>query len=182
MHVVSVSSGKLITMYTRDQLISAIQDAAWGIGFPPEIAVVQLARESANFRNDVVYGPFVGGAGERGLAQFIPGTWSRFGSGDPYNPDDALAAWQYYIGYLRGLFGEDYTRILQGYNGGEGNVQRGTVSNAAQRYAAEILQKAGSGVVIPDAAADPLASGEWDWQEWATIGVIGLVAVFVIKS
>lgn len=169
-------------MYSRDQLISMIQDAAWGIDFPPEIAVVQLARESANFRDDVVYGPFVGGSGERGLAQFIPGTWARFGSGDPYNPDDSLAAWQYYIGYLRGLFGEDYTKILQAYNGGEGNVQRGTVSAAAQRYAAEILQKASAGSIgIPDAGG-PLASSDWSWQELATIGVLALVVVAVIKS
>ena len=129
--------------YSREQLIGQIQNAAWAIGFPPEIAIAQLDRESGHFREDVIYGPFVGGAGEKGLAQFVPGTWARFGSGDPYNPDDSLAAWQYYIGYLRGLFGEDYTRILQAYNGGEGNVQRGTVSNAAKRYAQEILAAAG---------------------------------------
>lgn len=128
----------------RNQIISLIQDYAWSIGFPPEIAIAQLDRESGHFRQDVIYGPFVGGAGEKGLAQFIPGTWQRFGmGGDPYDPDASLSAWAYYIGYLRGLFGEDYTKILQAYNGGEGNVQRGTVSPAAKRYASEILANAG---------------------------------------
>src|SRR5260221_13458276 len=101
---------------SKDEIISKIQDAAWAIGWPPELAIAQLARESGNFREAVIYGPFVGSAGERGLAQFIPATWARFGSGDPYSPDDSLAAWQYYIGYLRSLFGEDYSKILMGYH------------------------------------------------------------------
>lgn len=161
--------------YSREQLLEAITNAAWSIQFPPQIAIAQLARESANFRNDVVYGPFVGGAGERGLAQFIPGTWARFGlGGDPYNPDDSLEAWKYYIGYLRGLFGEDYTLILQAYNGGEGNVQRNTVSSAAQRYAREVLAAAGS-IAIPDAGGGPdpdIYAGEFDWKKWGLIGVV----------
>jgi len=128
----------------KNQIISLIQDYAWSIGFPPEIAIAQLDRESGHFRQDVIYGPFIGGAGEKGLAQFIPGTWARFGlGGNPYDPAQSLDAWAYYIGYLRGLFGEDYTKILQAYNGGEGNVQRGTVSPAAKRYASEILANAG---------------------------------------
>lgn len=127
----------------RDQIISLIQDYAWSIGFPPEIAIAQLDRESGHFRQDVIYGPFIGGAGEKGLAQFIPGTWARFGSGNPYDPNSSLMAWANYVGYLRGLFGDDYTKILQAYNGGEGNVQRGTVSSAAKRYASEVLAKAG---------------------------------------
>jgi len=137
----------------KNQIISLIQDYAWSIGFPPEIAIAQLDRESGHFRQDVIYGPFVGGAGEKGLAQFIPGTWARFGSGNPYDPDASLSAWAAYIEYLRGLFGEDYTKILQAYNGGEGNVQRGTVSSAAKRYASEILAKAGQ-VSMPSPSVD----------------------------
>lgn len=132
--------------YTREQLIQLIRQAAAQIGFDANVAIEQLRRESANFRDDVVYGPFVGGAGERGMSQFTPGTWARFGSGphtNAYNPEASLAAWRAYTSYLVRLFGGDYTKVLQGYNGGEGNVQRGTVSSAAQRYAREILAKAG---------------------------------------
>jgi hypothetical protein len=48
--------------------------------------------------------------------------------------------------YLLGLFG-DYERALQGYNGGEGNVQRGTVSASARRYASEVIAQAKKGEI-----------------------------------
>src|SRR5262245_2596043 len=47
--------------------------------------------------------------------------------------------------YLLRMFGGDYWKALAGYNGGEGNVQRGTISSAARRYATEILAQAGRG-------------------------------------
>jgi len=132
--------------YSREQLIDRIRQAARSIGFPEAVAIAQLARESANFRDDVVYGPFVGGSGERGLAQFIPGTWQRFGQGmhqNAYDPDASLAAWAAYTSYLIRLFNGDLTKVLQGYNGGEGNVTRNTVSAMARRYASEVLAAAG---------------------------------------
>jgi len=168
---------------TKTELQNLVIDYAQGIGFPPQIAVAQMVRESDNFRSDVVYGPFVGRAGERGLAQFIPGTWQQFGlGGDPYNPVDSLNAWAYYIGYLRGLFGEDYTKILQAYNGGPGNVQRGTVSPAAQRYAAEILAAAGQQPILGNGSITDIFAGEWDWKKWAAIGLIGLFVVVAFND
>lgn len=171
--------------YTTEQLISRIVDASRGIGFPESIALAQLARESANFRQDVVYGPFVGGAGEKGLAQFIPATWARFGSGNPYNPDDSLAAWQRYTEYLRGLFGDDYTKILQGYNGGEGNVQRNTVSSAAKRYAAEILAQAGNYQSASNTTYNTVDNSGFlglDVKTWLLIGAVGLGAIFLLDD
>lgn len=132
--------------YSREQLIDRIRQAARSIGFPEAVAIAQLARESGNFQDDVVYGPFVGGSGERGLAQFIPGTWARFGQGmhqTAYDPDASLAAWAAYTSYLMRLFNGDLTKVLQGYNGGEGNVTRNTVSAMARRYASEVLAAAG---------------------------------------
>lgn len=130
-------------------LLQQIAATADSIGFPSAIAIEQLRHESGNFRQDVIYGPSIGGAGERGLAQFIPGTWARFGSGDPYNPANSLQAWARYTSYLASLFNGDLRRILQAYNGGEGNVQRGTVSSAARNYADGILARAGQGSSIP---------------------------------
>jgi len=150
--------------YTRDQLISKIQDYANSYGIDGAIAYEQLRRESDNFRPDVVYGPFVAGAGERGVSQFTPGTWPRFGQGqhtNAYDPDLALEAWGKYMSYLLKLFGYDYEKALQGYNGGEGHVQRGTVSRAAKTYAREILARAGStpapigSAIATDAASPP---------------------------
>jgi hypothetical protein len=152
------------------------------------VAVAQHRRESANFRSDVVYGPFIGGAGERGMSQFTPGTWARFGSGHhttAYDPDASLAAWAAYTGYLMRLFNGDYTKVLQGYNGGEGHVQRGTVSSAAQRYAREILAEAGQMPSTPtptptpdDTAPSPTGGG----PNWTLIIAVGAIAVIALVA
>lgn len=172
--------------YTRDQLIDRIRQTAQQIGFPPNVAVVQLARESANFADRVVYGPYVAGAGERGLAQFTPGTWSRFGVGmhtNAYDPDASLAAWAGYTSYLMRLFNGDLTKVLQGYNGGEGHLtdpgKYGPVSSMAKRYASEILTQAG-------AAEYTNGTGGSDGDElfgfptWAVIGTAALLVVVVL--
>lgn len=131
--------------YTKDQMIQLIQQYAMMYGINPAIAVAQHQRESG-FRNNVVYGPFVGGAGERGISQFTPGTWARFGEGphtNAYVPENSLKAWGKYMVFLLNRYGGDYQRALQGYNGGEGNVDRGTVSAGAREYARAILAEAG---------------------------------------
>lgn len=168
--------------YSREQLIERIRQAARSIGFPEAVAIAQLARESANFRDDVVYGPFVGGSGERGLAQFIPGTWARFGSGmhqTAYDPDASLAAWAAYTNYLMRLFNGDLTKVLQGYNGGEGNVQRSTVSAAARRYASEVLRTAGQQESTGGTGDSTMLSG---LPLWATLGLVALLAVVVLDD
>lgn len=164
--------------YTIEQLTERIRQAARSIGFPENIAVVQLARESANFRDDVVYGNYVGGAGERGVAQFTPGTWARFGSGmNPYDPDASLNAWAAYTSYLMNLFSGDLTKVLQGYNGGEGNVQRGTVSTAARNYAAQILSQAGQ--QVSTGTGDAVTPDDFPWL---LIGGIALLAAVVLLT
>lgn len=167
--------------YSREQLIERIRQAARSIGFPEAVAVAQLARESANFRADVVYGPFVGGSGERGLAQFIPGTWARFGQGmhqTAYDPDASLAAWAAYTSYLMSLFNGDLTKALQAYNGGEGNVQRNTVSAMARRYASEVLQAAGQAVGTEGTGVTTMPS--LNLPTWAIIGSVALLAFVVL--
>ena len=167
--------------YSREQLIDRIRQAANSIGFPPEVAIVQLARESANFKDSVVYGPFVGGSGEKGLAQFIPGTWARFGSGmhqNAYDPDASLTAWTAYTSYLMRLFEGDLTKVLQGYNGGEGNVQRSTVSAMARRYASEILQTAGT----EGSERTAETTDVFGFPLWAVIGAVVLLAVVVLDD
>lgn len=116
-------------------------------GINPSVAVLQLRRESDTYRPDVVNGPFVGGAGERGIAQFTPATWADWGEGphtNAYNVDASMTAWGRYMSHLLNKYAGNYEKALQGYNGGPGNVDRGTVSQGAQRYAREILESAGS--------------------------------------
>lgn len=167
--------------YTREQLVNLVENSARGCGVPPAVAVAQIARESANFQEDVVYGPYVAGAGERGMAQFIPDTWARFGSGphtNAYDPDQAMAAWCRYMSLLLRLFGGDLEKALQGYNGGEGNVQRGTVSARARNYAREILAQAGAG---SSAQTDPRDS-ESSLMPWLLIGGALVVAVVLMDD
>lgn len=166
--------------YSREQLIDRIRQTAASIGFPEQVAIVQLSRESARFRDDVVYGPFVGGSSERGLAQFIPGTWARFGAGmhqNAYDPDASLAAWAAYTSYLMRLFNGDLTKVLQGYNGGEGNVQRSTVSASARRYASEVLAQAGQSAGGTGETSDVLGL-----PSWVFIGAVALLAIVVLMD
>jgi soluble lytic murein transglycosylase-like protein len=134
---------------TTDEIKQLVISYAQSYGINPSIALAQMARESANFRQDVVFGPFVGAAGERGISQFTPATWQRFGYGphtNAYNPDYALEAWGKYMIYLLGLFNWDYSKALTGYNGGEGHLTNpgryGGPSQAALNYAAAILANA----------------------------------------
>src|SRR3990172_8587887 len=141
--------------YTVPQLVHLITEYADNYGIDPAIAIAQLRRESANFRDDVVYGPYRAAAGERGVAQFTPGTWPRWGSGphtNAYDPDLSLQAWGEYMMYLLNLFGGDYAKALMGYNGGEGHLtnpaRHGGPSQAAQRYAREVIE-ASKGISVP---------------------------------
>lgn len=190
--------------FTKPQLEQLIIDYANGYGIDPAVAVAQLKRESANYRDDVVYGPFVGAAGEKGLSQFTPATWQRFGNGphsNAYEPEYALTAWGAYMTYLLNLFNWDYYKALVGYNGGEGhltNPQRfGTPSVAALKYGSEILDRAGiplddsdsvsvnfqnpnAGDYLKDffSGANPVGSGT---SKFLLIGGLALVAVLVLK-
>ena len=132
---------------TPDELRQYVYDFAGGCGIEPAIAVAQLDRESVHFAPSVVYGPATGTSGEKGIAQFMKATWARFGSGphdNAYDPALALPAYCSYMTLLIGMFGGSYELALQGYNGGEGNVQRGTVSARARRYATEVIAAAQS--------------------------------------
>lgn len=148
--------------YTKQQLADLVRNYANRFGIDPSVAYFQIKRESDNFRPDVVYGPFVAPAGERGMSQFTPGTWATWGNGphtNAYVPENAMEAWGRYMTWLLNRYRGDYTKALQGYNGGPGNVDRGTVSAAARRYASEILTLAGA-APTPAPAPEPGGGGE----------------------
>lgn len=158
--------------YTREQLVNLVTDYAYGYNIDPAVAIAQIQRESRFNPNAV------GLDGERGLAQILPSTWpsiSDVGFDLAFDPDYNLTAWGNYMSTLLGMFGGDYAKALMAYNGGPRNVQRGTVSARAQRYAREILQNAGA----PIPAGDPDAEGTW--QNWLTIGLIGALVLLVAK-
>lgn len=152
-----------------DELKQLVMDMASGCGLDPMVALVQIDRESVHFAESVVYGPRTGGDGEKGMAQFMEGTWRRFGSGQHNNAFDPVASMNAYCGYMLFLlnrFNWDYEKALQGYNGGEGNVDKGTVSSRAKNYAREVLAQAGamgqnSTAGSPGAVGSSAASGQF---------------------
>jgi tape measure domain-containing protein len=112
--------GPLGGQLSREQIIKLIRERTAAAGIDPDIAVRQLARESANFNPRYVYGPGRSPAGAEGLAQFMPGTWATYGKGgDPFNPSDAIDAYVRYMTKLLNQFGGRYDLALAGYNSGE---------------------------------------------------------------
>jgi len=176
--------------YSREQLISKIYAAADAYGVDRAIAYAQLKRESADFRSDVVYGPFVAGAGERGVAQFTPGTWARF-SNEPhtaaYDPDKSLRAWGAYMRLLLDMFGGRYDLALAVYNGGENRacLRAGSLSCApagAQRYAREVLAAAGKSPITTTTTSNDSGGGLSDWLQYWPYAAVGLVLIWFLSD
>lgn len=109
-------------------LISA---AAAKYNVPPSLALAVAQRESGLNQSAV------GTSGERGVFQLMPGTAAELG----VNPSNLEANIDGGVRYLSQMFRQfgDWRTALQAYNGGPGNVSRGTVSSAAQSYADAIL-------------------------------------------
>ena len=152
-------------MATKAELQNLVTDYAYGYGIDPAIALAQAQRESGFDPNAV------GSSGERGLMQFMPGTWARFGQGDfnnAFDPDYNLTAWGNYLTWLLNRYNWDYSKALQGYNGGEGNVDKGTVSGAAKGYASWILANAGKNDL------DPVMNGLADSLPFSGNTIFGL--------
>lgn len=101
-----------------------IDTAATEAGFSSGVIAAQLQQESG-------FDPTaVSPANAKGMAQFRDAAWQEFGNGgDPFDPEDAIAAQGRYMKYLRD-FMKDHARdeehllelVLAGYNAGQGAV------------------------------------------------------------
>jgi soluble lytic murein transglycosylase-like protein len=158
-------------------------DKANQYGINPNIALAQIQRESG-------FNPrAVGGAGERGLAQFTQGTWSDWGSGsfdNAFDPETNLDAWGRYMVYLLGLFGGDYVSALTAYNGGPGHLTNpgkyGPPSYAARAYAQAVYAQAGAvseSTVSPDQISLPSGNPS-SLPAWVVLGIVGLVVGIIV--
>jgi soluble lytic murein transglycosylase-like protein len=99
--------------YTRDELLMLTRQAAARYGIDPDIAVAQIQQESG-------FNPYARSrVGAQGIAQFMPGTWARYGKGSPLDPVAALDAWGRYMSDLLKKFKGRYDLALAGYNSGE---------------------------------------------------------------
>ncbi len=107
-------------------------------GVDPEVFTRLIARESS-------WDPNARGAnGELGYTQIMLETGIDPGYGvkpinDRNDPIDNLRFGAEYLGALVKEYNGDYNKALMAYNGGPGNVNRGTVSGDAKKYAAEVL-------------------------------------------
>ena len=107
-------------------------------GVDPEIFTRLVAKES-NWNPNAR-----GAAGEVGYTQIMAETGMNPGLGvtpikDRSDPLDNLRFGAEYLGSLIEYYDGDYSKALMAYNGGMGNVDKGTVSKAAQSYAADLL-------------------------------------------
>ncbi len=165
---------------TKAELQNLVMDYADAYSIDRGIALAQIQQESGFNPNAV------GSSGGRGLGQFMPGTWQRFGQGsfdNAFNPELNLTAWGAYMQWLLDRYGWDYSKALMGYNGGEGHVDRGDVSSAARSYAANILASAGQqSDLSPLANSLPLNDSTIFGLSVTTALLIGLGLVFVLRK
>lgn len=175
-------AGHLDEAMTTEEIKQLVVSKANQYGINPGIAFAQIQRESG-------FNPrAVGSSGERGLGQFMPGTWARFGSGsfdNAFDPVMNLDAWGNYMIYLMALFNGDYLKALTGYNGGEGHLtdpgKYGPPSVAAKAYAQAIYNQAG---FTADSVVnlDQIDVAPGGFPTWLIIGAAGLLIWFAFSD
>jgi hypothetical protein len=113
-------------------------DMAKRYGVDPELFVSLVQRESG-------FDPGARGKdGEIGLTQIMSETGINPGYGvtpiqDRNDPVDNLRFGAEYLGALIENYDGDVATALMAYNGGSGNVQKGTISDGAKKYATELM-------------------------------------------
>jgi soluble lytic murein transglycosylase-like protein len=110
----------------------AIRDAALRYRLDPRLLRAVIRHESA-------WDPrAVSTAGARGLMQLMPATARELGVIRPFDPRENVLGG---ARYLRRLFDRlgSWPRALAAYHAGPGNVIRGAVGPATQRYVARVL-------------------------------------------
>ena len=113
-------------------------DMAKRYGVDPELFVSLVQRESG-------FDPRARGKdGEIGLTQIMSETGINPGYGvtpiqDRNDPVDNLRFGAEYLGALIENYDGDVATALMAYNGGSGNVQKGTISDGAKKYATELM-------------------------------------------
>ena len=143
----------------RAQAPAAITAAAVRYGVPPALALAVANAESGinpNVRD--------GGAGEIGIFQLMPKTAAWLGVASPRDAEANIDGGVRFLSYLLTKYNGDARLALTAYNGGEGNIARGTTSPEARAYAERVLQSAGGAeIVAAAAAAVPAAAADWSW-------------------
>jgi hypothetical protein len=150
-------------------------------GVDPELYVRLIERESGFDPNAR------GAAGEVGLSQVMAETGIDPGYGvrpieDRLDPVESLRFGAEYLGGLIRHYEGDVSKALMAYNGGGGNVDAGTVSSGARRYAAELLGgkqlKSGSPAPASSSSSAPASLDSKTMVRNATAFSKGLASLF----
>ena len=164
-------------MTTQDM----IRAEAWRQGVPTELAIA-VARRESNFDQAAR-----GAAGEVGVFQLMPLTAAELRV-NPYNLAQNIQGGVSYLAENFQRFG-NWTQALEAYNGGPGNVMRGTVSAAARNYARMVAPYAvvqspnlpGFSPLI-DTSNDIFAAWSPDFELPSSLDVGGVPAPVVIAA
>jgi hypothetical protein len=116
-------------------------------------------------------------AGAQGHFQFMPGTAKTYGLSDPYDLHESADAAARYYANLSKRFGGDVTKMLAGYNWGEGNVEKkgmGNLPAETRGYIEKITSMMGRGAravgdfIIPTAQAKEESGGD-PWAQFKEV-------------
>jgi hypothetical protein len=113
----------------------SITETAVQYGVDPQLALAVANKESG------LEQAARGTSGEVGVFQLLPGTATDLGV-NPYDLAQNIQGGVRYLAQLLNRYG-DPAIALAAYNGGPGNMDRGTVSSAAWAYAQDILSRLG---------------------------------------
>lgn len=99
-----------------------LQEASKTSGFSVSLIAALIQQESG--WNPKIVSP----SGAKGVGQFMDGTWPTYGTGDPFNPHDAIPAVGRYLKDIRRIMhennvpGDETDIILRSYNAGPYSV------------------------------------------------------------
>lgn len=137
------ASGEL----SKSDAIVAIIKMAKSMGLDPAAALAIASKES-DFNANAV-----GDNGQAiGMFQLHEGAAKMGGITDRSNPSENIKGGIGYLLYLHKKYRGDWMKVFEAYNGGEGNVDRGTVSGAARDYAQDAMK---------NFARERMAIGDW---------------------
>ncbi|MGJ9374390.1 transglycosylase SLT domain-containing protein [Nesterenkonia sp. CF4.4] len=167
----SEESGALETV--PEEYRDALQSASAESGLAVEVLAAQIDQESG-WNPDAV-----SSVGAQGLTQFMPATWDTHGGGgDPFDPDDAIAAQGRYMGVLwdevEPYAGDDErTHIeltLAAYNAGPGAVatHEGIPPFSETEDYVDAILSVGQGSYTTDCLPIGVDIGELGTGEWVS--------------
>jgi hypothetical protein len=109
----------------------------------PGVAKAVAMQESGDHQYTAAGNIVRSSVGALGVMQLMPETAKGLGV-NPYDAEDNIKGGTLYLSQMFNRY-HDWTKALEAYNGGPGNVDRGTVSRDAKKYAAEVISKAQGG-------------------------------------